>query len=78
MFYLHDKRISDNNTYNKSGVGWYEMDIPRSISFNRINIMEMTRPIGFMKLHVGLRFLVIDDNRYILLLSIYTTKTLVI
>ena len=39
--------------------------------------MKMTRRFGFMKLYLALMSFVMDDNRQILLLSIYITKTLV-
>ena len=63
-FICNDKRISDNNTCNcNEGVtGPREIDCAKERFIEILNIMEVTRAVGFMKRRVGLIFFVIDSH----------------
>lgn len=71
-FICKDKCISDNDTCksNEGVFGRREIDCAKERLIEILNIMEVTRAVGFMKPRVGLIFFAIDIH-LILLMSIY-------
>ena len=70
IFICNRKRINCNNTLNEGVVGRHEMDCAKECFTEILNIMEVTRAVGFMKPCVGLIFFVVDSH-LILVTSIY-------
>ena len=70
IFICNCKRTNGNNTLNEGVIGRHEMDCAKECLVEILNIMEVTRAVGFMKPCVGLIFFVVDSH-LILVISIY-------
>ena len=70
IFICNRKRTNGNNTLNEGVIGRHEMDCAKECLVEILNIIEVTRAVGFMKPCVGLIFFVVDSH-LILVISIY-------